>query len=141
MRFGSYGREENALIVIHGKGSITVKMWSRHADIDALLTSASKSGPPPEQDTPLPVPKKTKLYIEQTKRECDQASAIHRVFQRDLCKLRLETARAYVKTLTEGRMVSHSFILLGVMCIISLLVLMSLGCATHSLHHLIFDDG
>lgn len=145
MRFGSYGREENALIVIHGKGSITVKMWSRHADIDNLLSSASKSGPPPEQDVPLPVPKKTKLYIEQTKRECDQASDIHRVFQRDLCKLRLETARAYVKTLTEGRMVSQFLFFLffsgGMYTLLSTPCAVSLGCVMHSLHHLVFYDG
>jgi Bardet-Biedl syndrome 1 protein len=29
---------------------------------------------------------------------------MHRVFQRDLCKMRLTTARAYVKTLTDGFM-------------------------------------
>jgi Bardet-Biedl syndrome 1 protein len=27
---------------------------------------------------------------------------MHRIFQRDLCKLRLTTARAYVKTITDG---------------------------------------
>eukprot|EP01048_Picozoa_sp_COSAG05_P019960 COSAG05_NODE_3271_length_2186_cov_459.916188_4_plen_309_part_00 len=31
-----------------------------------------------------------------------QATEMHRVFQRDLCKLRLATARAYVKVLTDG---------------------------------------
>lgn len=41
-----------------------------------------------------------------------QAPDIHRAFQRDLCKMRLETARAYVKTLsTDGStsMVSWSW--------------------------------
>ncbi len=28
---------------------------------------------------------------------------MHRIFQRDLCKLRLETARYYVKIIAEGR--------------------------------------
>jgi hypothetical protein len=51
----------------------------------------------------LPVPKKTKLYIEQTQREREQAVDMHRVFQRDLCKLRLLTARAYAKVLTDGQ--------------------------------------
>ena len=51
------------------------------------------------------MPKKTKLYVEQTQRERDMAPEIHRRFQRDLCKLRLTTARAYVKTLTDGYMV------------------------------------
>ncbi|CAM9559362.1 unnamed protein product, partial [Sphacelaria rigidula] len=49
------------------------------------------------------VPKKTKLYVEQTQREKDQSGDIHRAFQQDLCKLRLTAARAYVDTITDGR--------------------------------------
>ena len=60
-----------------------------------------------DQDIPLNVPKKTKLYVEQTQREREQAIDMHRIFQRDLCKLRLSTARAYVKVLTDGQ-VSYS---------------------------------
>ena len=32
-------------------------------------------------DIPLDVPKKTKLYVEQTQRERDQATEMHRIFQ------------------------------------------------------------
>ena len=52
---------------------------------------------------PLSIPKKTKLYVEQTQREREQATEMHRAFQRDLCKLRLSTARAYVKMITDGQ--------------------------------------
>ena len=55
-----------------------------------------------ERDIPLAVPKKTKLYVEQTQREREQAVDMHRIFQRDLCKLRLSTARAYVKIISDG---------------------------------------
>ncbi len=54
-------------------------------------------GTHPLQDIPLAVPKKTRLYVEQTDREREQAGDMHRVFQRELCKLRLATSRAYVK--------------------------------------------
>lgn len=102
MCYGMYGREEHSLVVVHGQhGALTVKMWRRAADVDAI---SAHTGPPPEQDIPLPVPKKTKLYVEQTQREREKAPDIHRGFQRDLCKLRLTTARAYVKTLTDGLM-------------------------------------
>jgi Bardet-Biedl syndrome 1 protein len=100
--YGTYGREENSLIIVHSQGALTIKMWKRTADADSINSSG---GPPPEQDIPLPVPKKTKLYVEQTQREREKAPEIHRAFQRDLCKLRLTTARAYVKTLTDGLMV------------------------------------
>jgi hypothetical protein len=68
-----------------------------------MLTYIHIKGPPPEQDIPLKVPKKTKLYVEQTQREVDQAVDMHRLFQRDLCKLRLSTARSFVKIITDGQ--------------------------------------
>jgi hypothetical protein len=55
------------------------------------------------------------LYVEQTQREREQAVTMHSSFQRDLCKLRLETARAYVKTLTDVQMVS-SYLKIEVLC-------------------------
>jgi Bardet-Biedl syndrome 1 protein len=100
LRFGAYGREEAALICIGDAGSLTIKMMQRQADLDG---AARPPGPPPEQDVPLSIPKKTKLYVEQTQREREQATDMHRVFQRDLCKLRLSTARAYVKIISDGQ--------------------------------------
>lgn len=100
LRFGPYGREESSLICIGESGSITIKMLQRQADLDS---AANPVGPPPEQDVPLSIPKKTKLYVEQTQREREQAIDMHRIFQRDLCKLRLSTARSYVKIITDGQ--------------------------------------
>lgn len=97
--FGRYGREDNCLITVHVGGAIQVRILPRNTKFN----SEAASGPPPEQDIPLPVPKKTQLYVEQTQREHKQATVMHRVFQRELCKLRLSTARAYVKMVTQGR--------------------------------------
>ncbi len=99
MRFGSYGREDAALVLTYRSGALTIKMLQRQAKLDVGTTPP---GPPPEQDIPLNVPKKTKLYVEQTQRERDQAIDMHRLFQRDLCKLRLSTARSFVKVITDG---------------------------------------
>lgn len=98
--FGRYAREDNTLVSILRNGSLEIKMLPRSANLEV---SRAPSGPPPEQDVPLPVPQKTKLYVEQTQRERQQAVDMHRVFQSDLCKLRLTTARAYVKVLTDGQ--------------------------------------
>lgn len=100
MRFGAYGREEAALAMVGKGGTLVIKMLQRTANLE---TSGAPPGPPPEQEIPLAIPKKTKLYVEQTQREREQATEMHRIFQRDLCKLRLNTARSYVKVLTDGQ--------------------------------------
>ncbi len=101
MRFGQYGREANTLILASRSGALTFKMLKRTATFE-VTEEHHKTGPPPEQDIPLAVPKKTRLYLDQTQRERDGASDMYRVFQRDLTRLRLTTARAYVKVLTDG---------------------------------------
>jgi Bardet-Biedl syndrome 1 protein len=99
MCFGQFGREESSLVLLHRSGALTIKMLQRQANLEV---SSAPAGPPPEQDIALNVPKKTKLYVEQTERERNQATEMHRIFQRDLCKLRLSTARSYVKIITDG---------------------------------------
>ncbi|KAF0726601.1 hypothetical protein Ae201684_015223 [Aphanomyces euteiches] len=100
LMFGQFGREEASLVLVHKTGALTLKILQRNAELDGNATSV---GPPPEQDIPLNVPKKTKLYVEQTQRERDHATEMHRHFQRDLCKLRLTTVRSYVKVLRDGQ--------------------------------------
>jgi len=96
---GTFGREEGSMVLSFQSGALMVKILQRNANLDV---SSTTPGPPPEQDIPLDVPKKTKLYVEQTSREREQAIDMHRTFQRDLCKLRLSTARAYVNLLGAG---------------------------------------
>lgn len=98
--FGRYGREDNTLITFTKSGMLDIKIMPRTANLEV---GALGGGPPPEQDIPLAVPKKTRLYVEQTQREREQAADMHRTFQRDLARLRLATARAYVKVLTDGQ--------------------------------------
>lgn len=97
MRCGRYGREDVSLVMVHVSGALTVNIFRRRAK----LTSDDKVVVE-EASVPLNIPKKTKLYVEQTQRERDQATEMHRIFQRDLCKLRLTSARSYVKIITDG---------------------------------------
>jgi Bardet-Biedl syndrome 1 protein len=99
LKLGTFGREEGSMVLSFKSGALMVKILQRNANLEV---SSSTPGPPPEQDIPLDVPKKTKLYVEQTSREREQAIDMHRTFQRDLCKLRLSTARAYVNLLGAG---------------------------------------
>ena len=107
MRWGQFGREQNSCAFIGRNGSLTLKMMSRQANLEK---GGETSGPPAEQDVPLKVPRKTKLYVEQTEREVQNAINMHRLFQRDLCKLRLTTVRSYVKVRhcgTKKRLLVH----------------------------------
>lgn len=99
MKLGTFGREEGSMVLSFKSGALMVKILQRNANLEV---SNAAPGPPPEQDIPLDVPKKTKLYVEQTSREREQAIDMHRTFQRDLCKLRLSTARAYVNLIGAG---------------------------------------
>lgn len=101
VRFGRYSREDNTLVIITRSGALKIKMLQRSADLDEKPAS---QGPLKEQDIPLPVPKKTQLYIDQTQREREQCTEMHRIFQNDLCKLRLHTSRSYVKLITDGQL-------------------------------------
>ncbi|KAF4655964.1 Bardet-Biedl syndrome 1 protein [Perkinsus chesapeaki] len=101
MCVGSFGREDATMAISTKAGSVIVKIL--HRDVKLNTKENSTTGPPPEQDIPLNVPKKTRLYIEQTQREREQPVEIHRAFQRDLCKLRLRTIQEYVQVLNASR--------------------------------------
>ncbi|XP_068161369.1 Bardet-Biedl syndrome 1 protein [Antennarius striatus] len=100
LRFGRYGREDGTLVVTMRGGGLMVKILKRTA---ALEEGAASAGPPPAQSVRLSVPKKTKLYVDQTLREREGGGAMHRAFQMDLCRLRLCAAQAYVRAL-EARL-------------------------------------
>lgn len=70
MIYGVFGREEGCLILNYKSGGISAKILQRQAN---LTSSSSKPGAPPEQDIPLNIPKKTKLFVELSQREREQA--------------------------------------------------------------------
>lgn len=108
MRFGRYSRESNTLALVSRSGALTFKMIKRTASFlpPPGGGGGGGAGAPPEQDIPLAVPKKSRVYMEQTAREREAATPIHRAFQLGLRRLRLATARAFVKTAEDGGGVS-----------------------------------
>ncbi|XP_042364490.1 Bardet-Biedl syndrome 1 protein [Plectropomus leopardus] len=97
--FGRYGREDGTLIMTTKGGGLMVKILKRTAVFD---DRDSAPGPPLAQSVRLNVPKKTKLYVDQTLRERENGLAMHRAFQMDLSRLRLASAKAYVKALESS---------------------------------------
>uniref|UniRef100_A0A6A7G4S6 Bardet-Biedl syndrome 1 protein-like n=1 Tax=Hirondellea gigas TaxID=1518452 RepID=A0A6A7G4S6_9CRUS len=105
MLYGRFGREDNAFVLIMRGGGLMVKILRRKARfvVDDMLGSG------PTSAHRLNVPKKTKLFVDQTMRERENSVLMHRVFQHDLYKLRLNTARQYVRALeTSSNPVSLS---------------------------------
>lgn len=105
MTFGIYGREEGALVLNFKNGGLLVKMLHRRANLEA---KGGLVGPPPEQDMPLNVPKKTKLYVEQAQREKDVASNMYTAFLKDMCSVRLRAAQSFLKTQNSGDVLTSS---------------------------------
>ncbi|XP_064348168.1 Bardet-Biedl syndrome 1 protein isoform X1 [Camelus dromedarius] len=97
--FGRYGREDNTLIMTTRGGGLIIKILKRTA---VFAEGAGEAGPPPAQAVKLNVPRKTRLYVDQTLREREAGTAMHRAFQADLYLLRLRAARAYVQALESS---------------------------------------
>ncbi|XP_053700813.1 Bardet-Biedl syndrome 1 protein [Synchiropus splendidus] len=97
--FGRYGREDGTLIMTTKGGGLIVKILKRTAVFEER---DSAPGPPLAQSVRLSVPKKTKLYVDQTLRERENAVVMHRAFQMDLTRLRLAVAKAYVTALESS---------------------------------------
>jgi len=95
MVFGKFEREQNGLIMATKSGGLIIKFLKRNAT--STLQDINLK-PPIEQKQPIIVPKKTRLYINQTVREKENPKEIHSVFQRDLFRIKLIAARAYVRT-------------------------------------------
>lgn len=70
-----------------------MKILKRTAHFDNLENA---SAPLIGQNIKLNIPKKTKLFVDQTLRERENCTLMHRVFQHDLYQLRLNTARSIV---------------------------------------------
>ncbi|KAM9832615.1 BBSome complex member BBS1 [Neosynchiropus ocellatus] len=97
--FGRYGREDGTLIMTTKGGGLIVKILKRTAVFEER---DSAPGPPLAQSVRLNVPKKTKLYVDQTLRERENAVVMHQAFQMDLTRLRLAVAKAYVTALESS---------------------------------------
>jgi Bardet-Biedl syndrome 1 protein len=99
MKFGRFGREDFTLVLITKSGGLHVKILKRTAVFESRSASV---GPPAAQQTKMDVPRKTKLFLDQTVRERDSGIEMYRQFQHDLFRIRLETARNYVGVLQKS---------------------------------------
>ncbi|KAH7939544.1 hypothetical protein HPB52_013662 [Rhipicephalus sanguineus] len=104
IHFGRLGREDNALVMVGtgvsesltaAGGSLTVLILRRNAQLLLSPSSSSREAPGAVGGPRWSLPKKTKLFVDQTMREREHSVAMHRGFLRDLQRLRLTAARHY----------------------------------------------
>jgi Bardet-Biedl syndrome 1 protein len=92
--FGMYGREEGVLVANLQGGGIVMKKIDKRANFEGRSDYA---GPPAEQEVPLNIPSKSKLYLEQADRERENSLSMYKGFLRDLISIKLRTVKAYAK--------------------------------------------
>ena len=110
MKFGKFGREDAALVLVTVGGALLVKILKRTAQFETVETASknSSSSLNSSSGVKLNIPKKTRLFVDQTMRERENSLLMHRVFQHDLYLLRLNTARAFVSALdSSSNPISH----------------------------------
>ncbi|KAI8852350.1 ciliary BBSome complex subunit 1-domain-containing protein [Chytridium lagenaria] len=94
MKFGTFGREPGALVLVQRDGTLTVKMLKRQVNLGEV---GEVVGPVREQEVPIPVPRKTKLFVEQMSREKQKPGEIFRDFERDFGRLKRYADVAFEK--------------------------------------------
>ncbi|CAF3501254.1 unnamed protein product [Rotaria socialis] len=99
MKFGRLGREDATLVMVTKNGGLVLKILKRTAVFEE---SDVLHGPPKEQQVKIDVPKRTKLYVDQTLREKEQAENMYRIFQQDLIRLKLLTGKEFLKSIQAG---------------------------------------
>lgn len=100
MRFGRFGREDHALALVTRPGSVLVKMLQRAASLEPTAASmAARSELVPLAGLAARSPLASSSASGQA-----SAAAMHVSFQRDLVKLKLTAAQAYVDLLTQGEL-------------------------------------
>ena len=100
MRYGRMGQEERAMSMVTVGGGLCVKILKRTADFSVhniMSSSVLNDG------SKFLIPKKTRLFMEQTVRERSEAKKIHSTFQQGLLRLRLTVANKAFESLNEGQ--------------------------------------
>jgi Bardet-Biedl syndrome 1 protein len=83
-------------------GSLLIKILKRTAEFSSNIKTHGTKDDDDDEGSFVAFPKKTKIFIEQTVRERENASAIHNIFQSELWRMRLEAAKVTIDILRTG---------------------------------------
>ncbi|KAK6729924.1 hypothetical protein RB195_006773 [Necator americanus] len=99
IKFGQFGREEGALILGTRDGGLVVKLFRRKASLDERIDLAA---PPKPYTIKLNIPKKSKIFIDQTVRERDNVNQINQTYQRDLFLIKYHATKAFASMVSTS---------------------------------------
>lgn len=111
IKFGQLGQEEHVLAIVTSCGNLMLKILKRTADFNAHAAGLDISSSAAISQKPWMIPKKSKLFLEQSMRERENAIPMHVLFQQDLNRLRLMAA----KTLLDVHVKSDNSVGIGSM--------------------------
>ncbi|XP_076675482.1 BBSome complex member BBS1-like isoform X2 [Andrena cerasifolii] len=100
LKYGRMGQEERTMTMVTVGGGLCVKILKRTADFSVHSTAP---GFLPNDPSKFLIPKKTRLFVEQTIRERSEAKKIHSTFQQGLLRLRLMVAKKAVESLNDSQ--------------------------------------
>lgn len=100
MQYGRMGQEERTIAMVTIGGGLCMKILKRTADFN---TNNSISNSLSSNTSKFSIPKKTRLFVDQTIRERAEAKKIHNTFQQGFLRLRLTTAKQASEHLSENQ--------------------------------------
>uniref|UniRef100_A0A0N5C563 BBS1 domain-containing protein n=1 Tax=Strongyloides papillosus TaxID=174720 RepID=A0A0N5C563_STREA len=93
IKYGRMGREDGVLIIVTRNGGLMVKIFRRTAVLDSKETSKVQS----TTTQKLSIPKKTKVFVNQSLRERENPIQMHKIYQRDLFMLKHYITKSYAE--------------------------------------------
>ncbi|KAM0729737.1 BBSome complex member BBS1 [Formica fusca] len=100
LKYGRMGQEERTIAMITVGGGLCMKILKRTADFNV---NNSMSNSLSCNTSKFSIPKKTRLFVDQTIRERAEAKKIHNTFQQGFLRLRLTTAKRAFENLSENQ--------------------------------------
>ena len=105
LKFGKYGREDSALIILNKTGCLNVKIMSRRADMKRLQNIHAKHQQNRcqiQQEIPLSLPPITQLFLDQELREKEEGVTMHQIWNREMVKFKVNANKQYINVLRKG---------------------------------------
>ncbi|CAG4907387.1 unnamed protein product [Colias eurytheme] len=102
IKFGQLGQEEHVLTIVTASGNLMLKILKRTADFNEHAAGVEPTAIATTGQKPWLIPKKSKLFLEQSMRERENAAAMHHTFQHELDKLRLTAAKTLLEVYTKS---------------------------------------